>query len=66
MTLSGNLTGDSQASYAPNPAIQPAQSINFRDLIPTVRSVLFLYTAISVLTNTGNEKAYGPTPAEPV
>ncbi len=33
MTLSGNLTGDAQASYAPNPAIQPAQSLNFRDLI---------------------------------
>ena len=43
MTLSGNLTGDSQASYAPNPAIQPAQSLNFRDLIPTVRSETGLY-----------------------
>ncbi len=43
MTLSGNLTGDAQASYAPNPAIQPAQSINFRDLIPTVRSESGLY-----------------------
>jgi hypothetical protein len=43
MTLSGNLTGDSQATYAPNPAIQPAQSLNFRDLIPTVRSETGLY-----------------------
>lgn len=43
MTLSGNLTGDSVASYAPNPAIQPSQSINFRDLIPTVRSETGLY-----------------------
>ena len=43
MTLSGNLTGDSVASYAPNPAIQPAQTINFRDLIPTVRSETGLY-----------------------
>jgi hypothetical protein len=43
MTLSGNLTGDSVATYAPNPAIQPAQSINFRDLIPTVRSETGLY-----------------------
>lgn len=43
MTLSGNLTGDSVATYAPNPAIQPAQSINFRDLIPTVRSSTGLY-----------------------
>jgi len=43
MTLSGNLTGDAQASYAPNPAIQPAQSLNFRDLIPTVRSESGLY-----------------------
>jgi hypothetical protein len=43
MTLSGNLTGDSQATYAPNPAIQPSQSLNFRDLIPTVRSETGLY-----------------------
>lgn len=43
MTLSGNLTGDSVATYAPNPAIQPAQTINFRDLIPTVRSETGLY-----------------------
>ena len=43
MTLSGNLTGDSVATYAPNPAIQPAQSLNFRDLIPTVRSSTGLY-----------------------
>jgi hypothetical protein len=43
MTLSGNLTGDSVASYAPNPAILPSQSINFRDLIPTVRSETGLY-----------------------
>lgn len=43
MTLSGNLTGDAQASYAPNPAIQPSQSLNFRDLIPTVRSESGLY-----------------------
>jgi HK97 family phage major capsid protein len=43
MTLSGNLTGDSVATYAPNPAIQPAQSINFRDLVPTVRSSTGLY-----------------------
>jgi len=43
MTLSGNLTGDAQATYAPNPAIQPSQSLNFRDLIPTVRSESGLY-----------------------
>jgi hypothetical protein len=43
MTLSGNLTGDSVATYAPNPAIQPSQSLNFRDLIPTVRSETGLY-----------------------
>ena len=43
MTLSSNLTGDPVATYAPNPAIQPSQSLNFRDLIPTVRSETGLY-----------------------
>ena len=43
MTLATALTGDSVATYAPNPAIQPSQAINFRDLVPTVRSATGLY-----------------------
>jgi hypothetical protein len=43
MTLSGSLTGDAQASYAPNASILPSQAINFRDLVPTVRSESGLY-----------------------
>ena len=43
MTLSGNLTGDPIATYAVNQAIFPSQKINFRDLVPTVRSSTGLY-----------------------
>jgi HK97 family phage major capsid protein len=43
MTLSASLTGDAQASYAPNAAVLPSQAINFRDLVPTVRSESGLY-----------------------
>jgi hypothetical protein len=43
MTLSASLTGDAQASYAPNAAILPSQAVNFRDIIPTVRSTSGIY-----------------------
>ena len=43
MTLSGNLTGDPVATYAVNQAIFPSQKVNFRDLVPTVRSSTGLY-----------------------
>ena len=43
MTLSGNLTGDPVASYSNRQAIFPAQKVNFRDLIPTVKSDTGLY-----------------------
>ena len=43
MTLSGNLGGDPVATYAVNQAIYPSQKINFRDLVPTVRSATGLY-----------------------
>ena len=43
MLLSNSLTGDPVATYAPNQAIFPSQKINFRDLVPTVRSTTGLY-----------------------
>lgn len=43
MTLSGSLTGDAVASYAINQALQPAQKINFRDLVPTMQTSTGLY-----------------------
>ena len=44
MTISGNLTGNPVTSYSLRQAIQPAQLVNFRDLVPTVRSESGLYT----------------------
>ena len=43
MTLSASLTGDAQASYALNASVLPSQAVNFRDLVPTVRSESGLY-----------------------
>jgi len=43
MLLSNSLTGDPVATYAPNQALFPSQKINFRDLIPTVKSTTGLY-----------------------
>ena len=43
MLLSNSLTGDPVATYAPNQAIFPSQKVNFRDLVPTVRSSTGLY-----------------------
>ena len=43
MTLSGSLTGDAVASYAISQALQPAQKINFRDLVPTMQTSTGLY-----------------------
>ena len=54
MTLSGSLTGDAQASYAPNAAILPSQAINFRDLVPTVRSESGLYVFYKETATTNN------------
>lgn len=54
MTLSGSLTGDAQASYAPNAAILPGQAINFRDLVPTVRSTSGLYVFYKETATTNN------------
>jgi Phage capsid family len=44
MTIAGNVTGNPVTTYALRPALQPAQLINFRDLVPTVRSESGLYT----------------------
>jgi HK97 family phage major capsid protein len=54
MTLSGSLTGDAQASYAPNASILPSQAINFRDLVPTVRSESGLYVFYKETATTNN------------
>jgi hypothetical protein len=54
MTLSGSLTGDAQASYAPNAAILPSQAVNFRDIIPTVRSASGLYVFYKETATTNN------------
>ena len=44
MTISGNVTGNPITTYSQRQAIQPAQLVNFRDLVPTVRSESGLYT----------------------
>jgi HK97 family phage major capsid protein len=54
MTLSASLTGDAQASYAPNASVLPSQAINFRDLIPTVRSTSGLYVFYKETATTNN------------
>jgi hypothetical protein len=43
MTLSGNLTGDSVATYSQRQGLVPGQAVNFRDLIPTALSPTGLY-----------------------
>lgn len=58
MTLSGNLTGDPVATYAINQAIYPSQKINFRDLVPTVRSATGLYVYYKEDTGETNNIAY--------
>jgi hypothetical protein len=54
MTLSASLTGDAQASYALNASVLPSQAINFRDLIPTVRSESGLYVFYKETATTNN------------
>jgi hypothetical protein len=54
MTLSASLTGDAQASYALNASILPSQAINFRDLVPTVRSESGLYVFYKETATTNN------------
>jgi hypothetical protein len=44
MTIAGNVTGNPVTTYSLRPALQPAQLVNFRDLVPTVRSESGLYT----------------------
>ena len=54
MTLSASLTGDAQASYALNASVLPSQAVNFRDLIPTVRSESGLYVFYKETATTNN------------
>jgi HK97 family phage major capsid protein len=57
MLLSNSLTGDPVATYAPNQAIFPSQKVNFRDLVPTVRSTTGLY--VFYAENTGETNNIG-------
>lgn len=53
MTVSGNLTGDSVASYRPGgPIVNPSQRVNFRELIHTVPSPTGTYVSYK---ETGSE-----------
>jgi hypothetical protein len=58
MTLGGNLIGDPVATYAVNQAIYPSQKINFRDLVPTVRSATGLYVFYKEQANETNNIAF--------
>ena len=57
MTIAGNVTGSPVTTYALRPALQPAQLVNFRDLVPTVRSESGLYTFYK--ENTGETNNIG-------
>ena len=57
MTIAGNVTGNPVTTYALRPALQPAQLVNFRDLVPTVRSESGLYTFYK--ENTGETNNIG-------
>ena len=57
MTIAGNVTGSPMTTYALRPALQPAQLVNFRDLVPTVRSESGLYTFYK--ENTGETNNIG-------
>lgn len=57
MTIAGNVTGSPMTTYAPRPALFPSQLINFRDLVPTVKSESGLYTFYK--ENTGETNNIG-------
>ena len=57
MTIAGNVTGDPVMTYSPRQALQPAQLVNFRDLVPTVRSATGLYTFFKENTGETNNIA---------
>mgnify|MGYP000087117294 CR=1 FL=1 len=61
-----NLTGDPVATYSVRQAIQPAQKLNFRDLIPTVNSETGLYVFYREPVNANNiaVQSEGSTKAE--
>lgn len=54
MTVSGNLTGEGQASYSSRQGLVPANKINFRDLIPSTPSPTGIYVSYR---ETGTEGA---------
>ncbi len=45
MTVSGNLTGEGQATYNTRQGLVPAHKINFRDLIPMTQSPTGIYVS---------------------
>ena len=61
-----NLTGDPVATYSTRQAIQPAQKLNFRDVVPTVNSETGLYVFYREPVNANNiaVQSEGSTKAE--
>jgi hypothetical protein len=57
MTSSGTITGDPVVTYGPRQALLPAQKVNFRDLIPTVRSETGTYVHYKETAATGTAPA---------
>ena len=56
MGLTNNLSGDPVASYGPRQAILPSQTVNFRDLVPSLNTETGLYVFYKE-TATGNNIA---------
>lgn len=60
MTVAANLTGESVVSYDPMPALNPANKINFRDLVGGIPLATGTYV---VYRETGGEGSFGFTSA---
>ena len=60
MTVAANLTGESVVSYDPRPALNPANKINFRDLVGGIPLATGTYV---VYRETGGEGSFGFTSA---
>lgn len=60
MTVANNLTGESVVTYQNQPALVPANKVNFRQLVPTIGSGTGTYV---VYRETGGEGSMGFTSA---
>ncbi len=60
MTVASNLTGESVVTYQNQPALVPANKVNFRQLVPTIGSSTGTYV---VYRETGGEGSMGFTSA---